>query len=257
MAIRENLITLESNKYSIKINDFEGPLDLLCFLVDSNKKDIYEISINEIADQYIEYINAMQEMDLEVTSEFLIMASNLLYLKSKKLLPKYDEEDEGELTEDELINQIIKYKQYKEITNTLRELFDENNKFMYGYSAEIELPKQNLEESHTSREIASIYKSILFKNSEKLNANAKDIEKIALTESYSIGESIKLMFKELIKNKHFIFNKLFSNKECSQEEVVTAFSGLLELSGRSKVTTKQAELFGDIEVNKIKRKKQR
>lgn len=257
MAVREKLISYESNKYSIKINDFEGPLDLLCFLVDSNKKDIYEISINEITDQYIEYINAMQEMDLEVTSEFLIMASNLLYLKSRKLLPKIDEEDEGELTEDELINQIIQYKQYKEVSSSLRELFDENNKFLYGYPIQVELPKQNLDESHTAREIASIYKSILFKNSSKINANAKDIEKIALTENYSVGESIRLMFKELIKNKHFVFNKLFSRKKCSQEEVITAFSGLLELSGRSKVTTKQSEVFGDIEVNKIKRKKQR
>ena len=162
MAIREKLISLESSKYNIKINDFEGPLDLLCFLVDSNKKDIYEISINEIADQYIAYINAMREMDLEITSEFLVMASNLLYLKSKKLLPKHDDDEEEELSEEELINQIIRYKQYKEITNSLRNLYDENNKFLYGYPQSIELPKQDLEESHTPKEIALIYKSIKF-----------------------------------------------------------------------------------------------
>ena len=257
MSVRENIISYESNKYSIKINDFEGPLDLLCFLVDSNKKDIYEINIAEIADQYIQYINAMQELDLEVTSEFLVMASNLLYLKSKKLLPKYEDEEGNSLTEEELINQIIEYKQYKEITSALRELFAESNKYLYGYPVSIELPKQDLVEKHTSKEIALLYKSILFKNSSKLNANAKDIEKIALTESYSVGESIKIMFKELIKNKKFTFNKLFSRKKCTQEELVTAFSGLLELSGRSKVTTKQNQLFGDIEVNKVKKIKQR
>ena len=130
MSVRENIISYESNKYSIKINDFEGPLDLLCFLVDSNKKDIYEINIAEIADQYIQYINAMQELDLEVTSEFLVMASNLLYLKSKKLLPKYEDEEGNSLTEEELINQIIEYKQYKEITSALRELFAESNKYI-------------------------------------------------------------------------------------------------------------------------------
>ena len=77
----QNVFTLETNKYKIKIENFEGPLDLLCHLIDNNKMDIYDISISDITDQYIEYIEAMEEMDLEVTSEFLIMASNLLYIK--------------------------------------------------------------------------------------------------------------------------------------------------------------------------------
>ena len=256
MAIRENIISLESSKYSIKINDFEGPLDLLCFLIDSNKKDIYDIKINEIADQYIAYINAMQEMDLEITSEFLVMASNLLYLKSKKMLPKYENEDQEELTEDDIINQIIRYKQYKEITSALNDLYNENNKFLYGFPQSIELPKQDLKEEHVALELASIYKNILLKNSNKINANAKDIEKIALIENYSVGESIKRMFKELIRKKQFVFNKLFSKKECSSEEIIIALSGHLELSGRSKVYTSQSELFGDIEVNKINKKEQ-
>ena len=198
----------------------------------------------------------MQEMDLEITSEFLVMASNLLYLKSKKMLPKYENEDQEELTEDDIINQIIRYKQYKEITSALNDLYNENNKFLYGFPQSIELPKQDLKEEHVALELASIYKNILLKNSNKINANAKDIEKIALIENYSVGESIKRMFKELIRKKQFVFNKLFSKKECSSEEIVTAFSGLLELSGRSKVYTSQNELFGDIEVNKINKKEQ-
>ena len=77
----QNVLTLESNKYAIKIDNFEGPLDLLCHLIDKNKMDIYDIKISEIADQYIEYINAMEEANLEVTSEFIIMASTLLFIK--------------------------------------------------------------------------------------------------------------------------------------------------------------------------------
>ena len=78
----QNVFTLEINKYKIKTENFEGPLDLLCHLIDVNKMDIYDISLSEITDQYIAYINAMEEMDLEVTSEFLIMASNLSTLRS-------------------------------------------------------------------------------------------------------------------------------------------------------------------------------
>ena len=77
------ILTLETKKYSIKIDNFEGPLDLLIYLIEKNKMDIYDINLTEITDQYIEYLNAMEEMNLEIASEFLIMASSLLYLKSK------------------------------------------------------------------------------------------------------------------------------------------------------------------------------
>ena len=116
----QNVLTLESNKYAIKIENFEGPLDLLCHLIDKNKMNIYDIKISEIADQYIEYINAMEEANLEVTSEFIIMASTLLYIKSKGLLPNQVENEE-ELTEEQLIERIIEYKKYKEITSKLKE----------------------------------------------------------------------------------------------------------------------------------------
>src|SRR5574344_1029379 len=105
----QNVLTLESKKYAIKIGNFEGPLDLLCHLIDVNKMNIYDININEITDQYITFLNEMEKMNLEIASEFLVMASTLLYIKSKKLLPKQEEETE-EITEEELIRRIIEYK---------------------------------------------------------------------------------------------------------------------------------------------------
>ena len=88
----QNVLTLESNKYKVKIENFEGPLDLLCHLIDKNKMDVCDIKISEITDQYINYLNEMEELNLEIASEFLIMASTLLYLKSKTLLPTEVEE---------------------------------------------------------------------------------------------------------------------------------------------------------------------
>ena len=114
----QNVFTLEINKYNIKINDFEGPLDLLCHLIDINKMDIYDVNLSRLTDQYIDYINQMEEMNLEVTSEFLIMASNLLYLKSKKMLPRQVQEEEM-LSEEELLQRIIEYRSYKEIANKI------------------------------------------------------------------------------------------------------------------------------------------
>lgn len=246
----QNVFTLETNKYKIKIENFEGPLDLLCHLIDSNKMDIYDISISDITDQYIEYIEAMEEMDLEVTSEFLIMASNLLYIKSKKLLPRQEEAEEM-LSEEELIQRIIEYKQYKEITNKFRELYALNNKRVFRTRENIEIPKRtDVEINYTYKDIAQTYKDILEQNSTKLNKNAKNIEKIAITENYSVGETVKTMFKELVRNRSFVFNKLYSLKRCKPQEVVTAFTGLLEMSRRSKIITEQEKLFGEIKVNK-------
>ena len=248
----QNIFTLETNKYNIKIENFEGPLDLLCHLIDVNKMDIYDVNINDITDQYIDYIKKMEEMDLEVTSEFLVMASNLLYIKSKKLLPRVEDEEEM-ISEEELIQRIVEYKQYKEIIKTFSQMYSENNKRFYRAPEGIELPKQELEVNFKIEDIINVYKDILDRTSVRENKNAKNIEKIAIIENYSVGDTVKTMFKELIRKPKFIFNKLFSLNKCKPQEVVTAFSGLLEMSRRNKVETTQEILFGDIEVTKKKR----
>ena len=248
----QNIFTLETTKYNIKIENFEGPLDLLCHLIDANKMDIYDVNLNEITDQYIDYIKKMEEMDLEVTSEFLVMASNLLYIKSKKLLPRVEEEEEM-ISEEELIQRIIEYKQYKEITKTFAQMYSQNNKRFYRTAEHIELPKQELVVDYKIDDIINMYKEMLERTSVRENKNAKNIEKIAIIENYSVGDTVKTMFRELIRKPKFVFNKLFSLNKCKPQEVVTAFSGLLEMSRRSKVETNQEYLFGDIEVTKKKR----
>ena len=250
----QNVFTLEINKYNIKINDFEGPLDLLCHLIDINKMDIYDVNLSRLTDQYIDYINQMEEMNLEVTSEFLIMASNLLYLKSKKMLPRQVQEEEM-LSEEELLQRIIEYRNYKEIANKFKEMYLLNNKRIYRLQEDIKVPKQTkIEEKKDKEEIAKAYEKIIEKNANKLNKNAKNIEKIAIIENYSVADTVKSMFRELIKNNSFVFNKLYALNKCKPQEVVTAFSGLLEMSRRNKVETKQDKLFGEIRVvKKIKK----
>lgn len=247
----QKILTLETNKYAIKIENFEGPLDLLCHLIDKNKMNIYDIKISEIADQYIEYINAMEEANLEVTSEFIIMASTLLYIKSKGLLPNQVENEE-ELTEEQLIERIIEYKKYKEITSKLKENYLEFSKRFFKIAETIELPKQKLEVEYTPDILPQIYQAIVERNNEKVNQNAKNIEKIAIIEKYTVASKVKEMFKELIKKPKFVFNKLYSISKCNKQEVVTAFNGLLELSRRNKVKTTQEELFADITVERAK-----
>lgn len=246
----QNLLTVETKKYAIKIENFEGPLDLLCHLIEKNKMDIADVRLSDITEQYVEYIHEMEKMNLEIASEFLFMASTLVYLKSKKLLPSKEEQEE-EITEEELIRRIIEYKKYKEITKKFKELFDENSKHVYGKRENISLPKQQLEEKiYSSELISNAYSKMVNVSKNRLNTNAKNIEKIAITETYTVGSKVKDIFKALFRQKSFEFNSLFSKKECSKPEIVTAFNGLLELSRRNKVCTSQEDVFGEIIVEK-------
>ena len=244
-----NILTLETNKYAIKLDNFEGPLDLLCHLVDKNKMDINQISISEITDQYIEYINKMQELNLDVTSEFILMASTLLFIKSKSLLPK-QVEDEAELTEEELVRRIIEYKKYKEISKKLKEFYQIYSKRFYKVPDKIELPARKLEQKFSKDLIEQNYKNLLERNKSKINKNAINIEKIAITETVTVTSKVKDIFKELIKKPKFIFSKLCSAKKYTRLETVTAFSGILELTRRNKIRAQQEKNFGDIIVEK-------
>ena len=246
------ILTLETKKYAIKIDNFEGPLDLLCHLIDKNKMNIYDIHLSEITDQYIDFLKEQEKLNLEIASELLVMASTLLYLKSKNLLPKQEEEEE-ELTEEELIRRIIEYKKFKEISKVFKNRYLDFSRRYFKEPDKIELPKQKLEKNYESSLISGIYKKLVERNRVKLNQNAKNIEKIAITDHYTVESKVREMFKVLVKQKRFVFNKLFSTKKHDRQEVVTAFSGLLELSRRNKVATSQKEIFGDITVEKAKK----
>ena len=249
----QNVLTLETKKYEIRLDNFEGPLDLLCHLIDKNKMDIYKVKISDITDQYIEYINQMEKLNLEVTSEFLIMASTLLYIKSKALLPK-TVEDEAELTEEELMKRIIEYKKYKEISKVLKEKYNMYSNRFYKLPDNIKLPKQELEKTYDKELIPQYYIDLQHRMETKLNLNNKEnMEKIALAETVTITSKVKIIFKELIKKPKFIFNQLFSIEHNSPLDVVTAFLGILELDRRKKVKVNQQSLFGNITVEKVKK----
>lgn len=250
--MNNKLISLESKKYELKLNNFEGPLDLLCYLIDKNKMDIYKVNISEITDQYIKYLKEQENMNLEIASEFLVMASTLLLIKSKQLLPK-EVEDEAELTEEELLRRIIEYKKYKEISKTFKEEIMIFSKRLYKLPDKIELPKQELEKKFTQDDIVNRYKELIERNENKKNENAVNIEKIAVYDTFSVSDKVKDIFRELVKRPKFVFGKLFSLSEKPKAEVVTAFSGVLELSRRSKINAYQEETFGDIVISKRKR----
>jgi segregation and condensation protein A len=192
-------------------------------------------------------------MNLDVTSEFIVMASRLIYLKSKSLLPSVVEDEEDE--EIDLVKMLIEYKKYKEFTFTLKERIQTFGGKYYKMPDKIEFAKEKLNESYESDLITSIYKEIVTKETEKKNINADNINRLVVAEKVTIKSKIKDILKELWKKPSFIFNKVFNLKKSSKVEVVTAFLGLLELSRMSRIEVNQSALFGDISVTKLKKEK--
>ena len=241
-------------QYTIKMTNFEGPLDLLCHLIDKNKMDIFDIKINDITDQYLEYLKYMDQMNLEITSEFIVMASKLIYLKSKQLLPVDKEEEEEE--EFDLVKLLVEYKKYKDMTSVFSERLDNFGRRVYKLPEKIELPKGKLEAVFEPSLIVDTYAAFVRKEIEKKNVNAENINRIAVSEKYTIKSKIKEILKTLWKKPKFIFNKLFNVNKKPKAEVVTAFLSLLELSKLKRISVTQDSLFGDINVEKIKREKE-
>ena len=115
-------------KFNFNIKNFEGPLDLLLYLISKNKKDIFDISLSELTDEYIQYLNEINEKNIEVASEFVVMASTLLDIKARKLLPQLEEpEDEEVISEEELLRQISQYKLYKEASEKINKMYLEHS----------------------------------------------------------------------------------------------------------------------------------
>ncbi len=240
-------------KISVKIENFEGPLDLLMHLIEKNKMDILDIQISVITDQYLEYLKKMQEMNLEVTSEFIVMASKLIYLKSKSLLPNDNIQAEQEDDEFDLVKLLVEYKRYKECTFSFRDRLNTYYKRLYKLPSKIDLPKSKLTKEFSKEVIPDIYREIVRKETDKKNLQADNIKRLAVSERFTVQSKIREIIRYLLKKPKFIFNKFFSTKKQEKAEVVTAFLSLLELSKMSRIKVTQDTLFGDINVEKIAR----
>ena len=247
---RENKKT-EISKYNIKIEDFEGPLDLLCFLVKKNKMNIDDINIYKIIEDYLEYIYIMESLNLEIATEFITMASMLIYLKSKKILPKASEEQEDdEISEEALKEKMIKYKKYKEASKILEQRYEKYNYRVNKKREELKLEVKEFEGLYTPYTLTRSYKLQILEFQMKENVNKDNIDRLVIKEKVSVKDKIKEMFTLLSKIPKFIFNTMFLNKNKSKDEIISAFLGILEMAKKNEIKIKQENIFSDILVEK-------
>lgn len=250
----QSLIINNKPKYKFVLQNFEGPLDLLLYLISKNKMDIFDISLSTLTDEYIAYLDEMTEQNLEVTSEFIVMAATLLDIKARKLLPELEkkEEEEEVISEEDIIQKIIEYKKYKQVAGIINEMYINNFGF---FSKPFEKIKYKEKTSYEGKpidknEMFMLYTSILRKNANKINKKAEEIEKIALYEKVTVQDKVKQIVDYLNLNESMVFNNIFNPQKCENIEVVTAFLGALELSKLKQVDIEQNYLFSDINIVK-------
>ena len=235
-----------------KIDEFSGPLDLLLHLIKINKMNILDIEIEKITSQYLEYLDKMEEMNLEVTSNYLVMASELIYIKSRMLLPNAKKEETVELEEDpraDLVNRLIEYKSYKEITNILKEKELERGNV---YTKTPEDIKKYLKENEkvfndnvSIDDLTEAFKKFLMRK------NAEKPLKTKVTEKEIKVSDRKVRIKNILKsNRKIKFSSLF--EDYSKEYVVATFLAILELAKEGEISIVQTDSFGDIECEAIK-----
>lgn len=237
--------------YKDKLEVFEGPLDLLLYLIKKEEVDIYDIPIERITNQYMQYLSLMKLLNLEVAGEFLVMAATLMYIKSRMLLPvdqqiADSEEEPGEDPRWELIRQLVEYKKFKDAALQLGKREEHQANMFPRAGAEIDaLPDKPQELAEVSIfDLINAFNTVLKKAAER-----EDFREI-LEEKYTVSDKIEEILYTLREKSELIFNDLFAAAQ-SRTEVVVTFLALLELIRLKRLKVRQENAFAEIHVIKI------
>jgi len=235
-------------EYKVQFEVFEGPLDLLLYLIKKEEVDIYEVNLTKLATEFVAYIEVMRMLDLEIAGEFLVMASTLMYIKSRELLPREQQVATGEEEEEEdprweLIRQLVEYKKFKDAAAQLqiREIEQENT-----------FPRLPIKPELPARDLAPKSEASLF---DLINAVSAILRRVSQREDlreifedkWSVSQKIEMMVKMIAEKSTLKFSELFSGAT-SRSEVVCTFLALLELIRLRQLICVQSEDFGEIDI---------
>lgn len=241
----------------VKLEAFEGPLDLLLHLIEKNKIDIYDIPIVEITNQYMDYIRQMQREDLNVMSEFLVMAATLLDIKCRMLLPKEVTEDgEEEDPRQELVEQLLQYKMYKYMAEELKERQTDSDMVLYRepdvpeevqeYVEPVDLDK--LLDGLTLSRLNEVFRDVMKRQNDKIDPVRSKFGKIE-KEEVSLSERLDYIHEYLKTHRVFSFRQMLENQK-SRMQIVVTFLAMLEMMKLGEIRVKQEETFGEIRIER-------
>lgn len=236
-----------SDKYVVTIDNFDGPLDLLLHLIKEQDIDIYDIKIEDITKQYLDYIRHMKELNLEIASEYLVMASELIEMKSKMLLPKKKEKEEDDYEEDPrelLIERLLAYKRYKEVTSEFKDL-ELTRKMVF--TREPDNLNRYAKEEENSEELGVVDLIDAFNNLLKRKELDRPIATKITKKELSVTEKVNKI-KNILRNKKRInFEEIF--EVSTKEEVIISFLSILEMVKKDEILLTQDGNFKNIVIS--------
>jgi segregation and condensation protein A len=239
------------SEYKVQFEVFEGPLDLLLYLIKKEEVDIYAVNLTKLATQFIEYIDLMRQFDLEVAGEFLVMASTLMYIKSRELLPVKQQvvveaEDEGEDPRWELIRQLVEYKKFKDAAAQLQTLEERQENVFPRLPGKIEFESEAAPAKSEVGifDLLNAVNSVLKRFQEK-PAGSREIYE----DKWTVSEKIEFVLKILSERGSVKFSELFATA-ANRAEVVCTFLALLELIRLKQLACVQPEPFAEIEISR-------
>ncbi len=241
----------ESSAYSVKLDVFEGPLDLLLFLIKRDEIDIYDIPVAHITRQYLEYVELMKVLNLEVAGEFIVMAATLIRIKARMLLPKTVDEEEEEDPREELVQALLEYRKYKEAAGVLKEKEEEQSHWFArtDFSFLEGLPKEEILVEASLFDLMSAFKKIL-------DSHPKETLHTVNYPKVSIEERIEHVLRCLAQRDGLLFSELFLDLKTRTADsplrlvMVVTFMAILELIRLQKIYIRQTKHFSEIWVFK-------
>ena len=233
--------------YKVKLNFFEGPLDLLLFLIKKERIDVYDIPISRITEQYLAYMELLQLLDLDIAGEFLVMAATLMHIKSRMLLPSDEDQEEEESAEDpreELVRKLLEYKKYKEAASCLQDMRDTSKEVF------LRSGKDENEKFFTKKE-GDYFEASLFDLISAFRKVLKDIPKHTfhkvVKDKITVADKIHEIYHILTGREKVLFSDLFT-KSVDKDEVIATLLAVLELIKMREIIILQKGSFGEIEI---------
>ncbi len=240
----------DNDKYKIKLPNFEGPLDLLLYLIRKHKIDIYDIPIAFILEEYLKYLSILEELNISLEGEFMEMAATLIQIKLKSLLPKtVEEEDEDPRTE--LVNNLLAYQKVKETSEILQNLAEENRYYYYRSmddedKAEIKRTAVNYEITQENVDLYDLIKVL----QQYIILKPQEVSENVSLDEYKVEEKIDELISLLKTHKKILFSDLV--KHSARTELIAFFFAILELMKRKTISVFQNKEFSDIHINRQK-----
>jgi len=241
---------VNEEKYKIRLEFFEGPLDLLLHLIKKDEVDIYEISIEHITKQYLQYINTFKLLNIDLASEFIVMAANLMYIKSRTLLPKQEQAPEEDVDEEdprwELIRQLIEYKKFKDAANALDQKAVEQRDY---FAAKPENKDHEISQPHQDLEDANVFELIkAFQTLIQRFEETNDLGDIA-NDKYTVSDKIRHLIETTQPGETRCFEDLFDTAT-NKSEIIVTFLAILELMKMNQFIIIQNKLLGEIHIKR-------